>query len=71
MTSPVIDSIDSNVNSVSFNKDARIMSYNISVDESNTVELKLKEASNKLNGVVLNQVSNDSNSHDVIFKYAP
>ncbi|CQJ59097.1 Uncharacterised protein [Yersinia intermedia] len=47
------------------------MSYNISVDESNTVELKLKEASNKLNGVVLNQVSNDSNSHDVIFKYAP
>lgn len=71
MTSPVIDSIDSNVNSVSFNKDARIMSYNISADESNTVELKLKETNNKLNSVVLNQVSNDSGSHDIIFKYAP
>lgn len=47
------------------------MSYNISADESNTVELKLKEINNKLSGVVLNQVSNDSDSHDIIFKYAP
>ncbi|MGP2514666.1 hypothetical protein [Yersinia sp. 2545 StPb PI] len=67
----VIDRFNLHVNSVNFNRDTQMMSYNISTSEPDAIALELNEGNESLKGVILNKIANGHSTHDIIFNNTP
>ncbi|MGP2412474.1 type II secretion system protein GspL [Yersinia sp. 2553 StPb PI] len=67
----VIDRFNLHVNSVNFNRDTQMMSYNISTSEPDAIAIELNEGNESLKGVILNKIANGHSTHDIIFNNTP